>query len=579
MNIHNMTGNLPAEGKKIYEAVYKKAIDDGDSEETASKKAWGACKRAGWKKDKDDQWVKKNYAIFENAPFVNGGRGSGNYGHKGRPGLRGGSGSGGGSSSAKKYNTTSKVSKLAKGTSKLSEKEKEKKIKEFEKYGDDFTSRGIDAVREEYKAYTSYLFETFGEENVNKGNYPDEYAEYLRDLSDYEGLLIDARFKSVGNASAETPDYTDSSMVAFMLPDEVKEKIKAAFPFIEDDVYNTLHLTLAFLGDTETTDTIKALKAMFEASDYFPTIKGSIQGLARFISGGEQDAFVLTFDSPDMPKLHTRLSNALEWKGVNTPKDHGFIPHITIAYIGAEDEIPADTFDPIEMTIDHIALVNGNRTFLTVPLWQDDRMGEVARNSIASPKPGNWLVTLLSKFNKENKPMDKFKELVQKILNEAGWKVVFNDANQTASATPNSPTASPTLIGLESVVNEMGGVDKFAEVIKNMANLPAQIQALSEQMNGISGSVEAAKTLAQNAAQAAESEKKDIVGRLIANGSCPLPEAVLNTLALDDLKKLEKSYQPTNYAALGGFVTNTNPGGGNELPLGLPSYFETAEVN
>lgn len=175
--------------------------------------------------------------------------------------------------------------------------------------------------------------------------------------------------------------------------------------------------------------------------------------------------------------------------------------------------------------------------------------------------------------------MDKFKELVQKILNEAGWNVVFNDANQTASATPNSPTASPTMTGLESMVNEMGGVDKFAEVIKNMANLPAQIQALSEQMNGISGSVEAAKAMAQNAAQAAESEKKDIVGRLIANGSCPLPEAVLNALGMDDLKKLETSYQPTNYAALGGFVPTANVGG-SETPLGLPSYFPTAaEVN
>jgi len=55
----NVTGSLPAEGKKIYEAVYKQYKDKGLSDGEAAKRAWGAVKNAGWYQDKDGQWKKK----------------------------------------------------------------------------------------------------------------------------------------------------------------------------------------------------------------------------------------------------------------------------------------------------------------------------------------------------------------------------------------------------------------------------------------------------------------------------------------------------------------------------------------
>jgi len=57
--VANMTGNLPTEGKKIFEEVYKKSKAGGKDEETAAKIAWGAVKRAGWSLE-DDKWVKQN---------------------------------------------------------------------------------------------------------------------------------------------------------------------------------------------------------------------------------------------------------------------------------------------------------------------------------------------------------------------------------------------------------------------------------------------------------------------------------------------------------------------------------------
>jgi len=60
------TGNLPAEGKKLYEEVYQKALKgscDGDKA-CAAGSAWKAVKNAGWKKDKDGNWTKKAFVSF-----------------------------------------------------------------------------------------------------------------------------------------------------------------------------------------------------------------------------------------------------------------------------------------------------------------------------------------------------------------------------------------------------------------------------------------------------------------------------------------------------------------------------------
>src|SRR4030042_5738979 len=54
------TGNLPSEGKALFEEVYQKAKKGsckGD-EECAARTAWSAVKGAGWSKDKDGNWHK-----------------------------------------------------------------------------------------------------------------------------------------------------------------------------------------------------------------------------------------------------------------------------------------------------------------------------------------------------------------------------------------------------------------------------------------------------------------------------------------------------------------------------------------
>lgn len=52
------TGTLPKEAKALWEKVYDESKSAGDDEEKAAKKAWGAVRSAGWKKNAEDVWVK-----------------------------------------------------------------------------------------------------------------------------------------------------------------------------------------------------------------------------------------------------------------------------------------------------------------------------------------------------------------------------------------------------------------------------------------------------------------------------------------------------------------------------------------
>jgi hypothetical protein len=63
------TGNLPAEGKKLFEEVYDKALKgsckgEKDPEACAAGSAWKAVKSAGWRKDAKGQWHKGDLVEF-----------------------------------------------------------------------------------------------------------------------------------------------------------------------------------------------------------------------------------------------------------------------------------------------------------------------------------------------------------------------------------------------------------------------------------------------------------------------------------------------------------------------------------
>jgi len=100
------------------------------------------------------------------------------------------------------------------------------------------------------------------------------------------------------------------------------------------ETLSSLHLTLAFLGKAaERTDDRAALETVCEtfANRYAP-ISGKISGVGTFFDA-DGAAFYASYDAPGLNRFRENLMDALASVGIDVGREHGFTPHITLAYL------------------------------------------------------------------------------------------------------------------------------------------------------------------------------------------------------------------------------------------------------
>lgn len=148
-------------------------------------------------------------------------------------------------------------------------------------------------------------------------------------------------------------------MLALMLDRETAERyaldIDGALPA------GDLHITLAYLGDMAAIKQGKRVLAA-AATDFaerFAPIAGRINGVGRFSADGDADPFYLSFDSPQLPDLRQSLIHWLELTGFSPVLNHGFIPHITLAYLPSSAESPLSTVEPADLLFSSLTLMWG----------------------------------------------------------------------------------------------------------------------------------------------------------------------------------------------------------------------------
>lgn len=140
------------------------------------------------------------------------------------------------------------------------------------------------------------------------------------------------------------------AMVALMLPQEIGVALQAIvgqLPSGSTPVpIEEMHLTLCYLGDTETLtispEAITAVLAQFSAE--WGPMAGVLNGVGLFNVVQEDGALPLyaSFDAPRLPAFRQALVDKLTQAGIVFAGEHGFVPHITVAYVPAGTELPAD---------------------------------------------------------------------------------------------------------------------------------------------------------------------------------------------------------------------------------------------
>lgn len=146
--------------------------------------------------------------------------------------------------------------------------------------------------------------------------------------------------------------------VAIVLPLRPEAAQAAAVPGGEGAP--DLHVTLAFFGASlgvtpDTLATIRTALAAWSATQ--PPIDGWLAGQGRFLAPeGEPDPVYLSPDCPTLSAARERLVAALTAAGVAPADTHGFVPHVTVAYVPKGAGSPPAPSAPIALTFGDVGL-------------------------------------------------------------------------------------------------------------------------------------------------------------------------------------------------------------------------------
>ena len=177
----------------------------------------------------------------------------------------------------------------------------------------------------------------------------------------------------------------DGAMVAIFIPDKVAQqlrKITDGLGLPKDaqlELAESLHVTLAFLpdGGQATKESSRVLGCVQSVALGYSPLEGSIQGYGIF--NGKDGIHVLyaTLDAPDLPFIRTAICEALDGAGIPYAKDHGFVPHVTLAYFPDDWELPKGFSVPdLDCSIDGITFALGSKLTTITFRMGDTRLGK-----------------------------------------------------------------------------------------------------------------------------------------------------------------------------------------------------------
>lgn len=115
--------------------------------------------------------------------------------------------------------------------------------------------------------------------------------------------------------------------------------VSAELALVGGEPADTLHVTLVMLDrdDVLTPERIDRLGVIVEAFAALESpVKGRVTGPAVFNGNGVTRPLVALVDAPSLSEWRNRLVHVLEHDGYSLDRRHGFIPHITLAYLPAE---------------------------------------------------------------------------------------------------------------------------------------------------------------------------------------------------------------------------------------------------
>jgi 2'-5' RNA ligase len=172
------------------------------------------------------------------------------------------------------------------------------------------------------------------------------------------------------NEDADRPEVVQRNtgmMLALLLDPETAQRLALA----GGEPASELHITLAYLGDMEDEETDERLRPdtmrepMLRIVDAIAStstpLSGRIAGIGRFAPAETDTTPVLALvDIPGLAEFRAELVAAIDQAGYFVADNHGYTPHVTLAYIDAAEPTPIATVPQVELTFDTVWLCIGD---------------------------------------------------------------------------------------------------------------------------------------------------------------------------------------------------------------------------
>lgn len=153
----------------------------------------------------------------------------------------------------------------------------------------------------------------------------------------------------------------DGVMVAFWIPEKLAKKI--AVKGGEDP--KELHLTVCYLGKASELGKpgLKVVKRICkQVARNFEPLEARLGGLGRFAASETSDAKDVLYASIDSPRLEAvrqTLLRGFSRAKIEWPTNHGYTPHVTLAYIDPKDPLPIKRLAANQLKLEELVLAVG----------------------------------------------------------------------------------------------------------------------------------------------------------------------------------------------------------------------------
>lgn len=354
-----------------------------------------------------------------------------------------------------------------------------------------------------------------------------------------------------------------------------------------------LHITLAYMGHTDDADfdVQRVLDEVINFAQHTPVIPIEIGGVARFsvlddIDGQGMTPYVLLTDSPVIGEFRDRLVEGLVWgAGARVSRDHTFTPHITVAYLPADQPTPGLLPDRVGIEMGQIVLAWGDLVF-GFPL-QGELVDVEARDATAASNFAASLARLDSHIN-EVKTMSNMHDDATNVATnddqavddtqqqdaagadttDQGADTVTDAGSDQADGTDEGTDDEGTQHADDGQVDDGPGID--------MAVLTAQVERVVTV--AVNKAIKPYKEALDQLQANRNTERQTLIGEIVANSN--MAKAQLDPLPDETLQALHGSVvQPCgDFRGNGGLPTTNGANGqqGDEqvVALAMPSLDE-----